>query len=128
MAEEWNLAGPPATPLDFDDQRIRHLTGGGPQNSRIVVVGLGSGGFPVLQHLAMSGWRRFTLIDPDQLESVNLVKYQGLRNDQGRMKMDIAAEWLAERKPHIQVVVDLPNVRDLAESEMSRLDEKSELI
>ena len=122
------MAGKPTETLGLDCQRIRHLTGAGTQDSKITIVGLGSGGFPVMQHLAMSGWRRFTLIDPDKLESVNLVKHPGLRKDQGRLKIDIAAEWLADRNPHSEVVVDPRDIRDLAESEMSRLAEESDLI
>ncbi len=122
------MAGKPAETLELDRQRIRHLTGIGTQDSKITIVGLGSGGFPVMQHLAMSGWRRFTLIDPDKLESVNLVKHPGLRKDQGRLKIDIAAEWLADRNPHSEVAVDPRDIRDLGEPERNRLAEWSDLI
>ena len=122
------MAGEPAEALELDRERIAHLTGTGTQDSRITIVGLGSGGFPVMQHLAMSGWRKFRLIDPDKLESVNLVKHPGLRKDQGRLKVDIAAEWLADRNPRCEVMVDPRDIRKLSEPDMARLAEESDLI
>ena len=89
--------------MTLDDERIRHLIGDGEQASRVLVVGLGSGGFPVLQHLAMSGWRRFALVDPDTLDERNLVKHPARRADLGRKKVDIAADWLADRAPDCEV-------------------------
>lgn len=89
--------------MTLDDERIRHLTGDGERTSRVLVIGLGSGGFPVLQHVAMSGWRRFTLVDPDTLDEKNLVKHPALRTDIGRSKVDIAADWLADRVPSCEV-------------------------
>ena len=122
------MAGTPADALGLDSQRIRHLTGAGAQDSRITIVGLGSGGFPVMQHLAMSGWRKFTLIDPDKLEAVNLVKHPGFRKDQGRLKVDIAAEWLSDRNPRSELEVHPRDIRDLDEVEMNRLAEESDLV
>lgn len=122
------MAGIAAEPLGLDSQRMRHLTGAGAQDSRIVIVGLGSGGFPVMQHLAMSGWWRFTVIDPDKLESVNLVKHPGLRKDQGRLKVDIASEWLSDRNSRSEVVTVSRDIRDLDELEMTRLAEGADLI
>lgn len=109
--------------MTLDDERIRHLTGDGERTSRVLVIGLGSGGFPVLQHIAMSGWRRFALVDPDTLDEKNLVKHPALRADIGRSKVDIAADWLADRVPGCEVEtyrqavedIDAPRLRQLAE-------------
>lgn len=114
--------------LELDSRRIRHLTGTGAQHSQITVVGLGSGGFPVMQHLAMSGWRRFTLIDPDRLESVNLVKHPARRADLGQLKVDIAAEWLLDRNPYCEVRVLPRDILELPESQAGKLAEESDLI
>lgn len=43
---------------------------------RIVVVGLGSGGSTVALELAKSGIERFVLIDPDDLNDVNLIRHE----------------------------------------------------
>lgn len=85
--------------MTFDIQRIRHITGDTDHASRILVIGLGSGGFPVMQHLAMSGWHRFSLVDPDVLDEVNLVKHPGNRSDIGKLKVEIARDWLLDRNP-----------------------------
>ena len=85
--------------LDMD--RIDHLVE--PNQARdatVVVVGLGSGGFPVMQQLAMSGVRRWHLFDPDTLDGVNLVKHPALRAELGTAKVDIAARWLRDRNPN----------------------------
>ncbi len=93
---------PGATALDMD--RIDHLVE--PKQARdatVVVVGLGSGGFPVMQQLAMSGVRRWHLFDPDTLDGVNLVKHPALRADLGTAKVDIATRWLRDRNPNVVV-------------------------
>jgi molybdopterin/thiamine biosynthesis adenylyltransferase len=122
------MAGQAAEPLGLDSQRIRHLTGGATQGSRITIIGLGSGGFPVMQHLAMSGWRRFTLIDPDGLEGLNLVKHPARRADLGRLKVDIAAEWLMDRNPQCEVTVSPRDIFGLDEGERDKLAAESDLI
>lgn len=89
----------------LDDQRIAYLFPNASHASRIMVVGLGSGGFPVVQHLAMSGWRNFTLVDPDTLDSVNLVKHPGRASETGILKVEIARDWLLDRNPQSNVRV-----------------------
>jgi molybdopterin/thiamine biosynthesis adenylyltransferase len=122
------VAGQPAGALELDSQRIRHLTGDSPQRSRVTIIGLGSGGFPVMQHLAMSGWRRFTLIDHDTLEDVNLVKHPARRNDLGRLKVDIAAEWLADRNPASEVAALPGNFLELASHDVDKIMAESDLV
>ena len=57
--------------------------------TRITVVGLGSGGAPVCDHLTMSGIHNWDLYDPDVLEAVNLVKHPRMRRDLGRPKVEV---------------------------------------
>lgn len=84
--------------LDFD--RIAYLLNPEELASKVVtVVGLGSGGAPVCDHLAMNGVRHWNLYDPDFLDGVNLVKHPRMRRDLGRPKVEIQKEWLLDRNP-----------------------------
>jgi molybdopterin/thiamine biosynthesis adenylyltransferase len=88
--------------MDFD--RIEYILS--PESlfhKRVVIVGLGSGGAPVAQHLAMNGVRRWTLYDFDTYEEVNMVKHPAHRSDIGRSKVDIMADWLTDRNPDAEV-------------------------
>jgi molybdopterin/thiamine biosynthesis adenylyltransferase len=92
--------------VSLDTARIDHILRGADLAScTVVVAGLGSGGFPVMQLLSMSGVRRWVLFDPDTLDAVNLVKHPARRSDLGRLKVDIAAEWLNDRNPASSVEV-----------------------
>lgn len=81
-----------------------HLKGRG-----VLVVGAGGLSCPVLSVLAKSGVTRFTLIDDDIVEVSNLHR-QTLYDDAdvGRLKVDAAAERLAQIAPGVDVarVVD----------------------
>lgn len=89
-----------ASDQELDTTRIDYLLGGGRlRDTKIVMVGLGSGGAVVLERLSMCGVGRWSLYDPDVLEAVNLVKHPGRRSDLGRAKTDIAREWLRDRNP-----------------------------
>ena len=117
-----------AAALGLDRQRIRHLTGDSPQRSRVTIIGLGSGGFPVMEHLAMSGWRCFTLIDHDVLEDVNLVKHPAQRSDLGRLKVDVAAEWLADRNPASEVTALAADFLKLPAADVDKIMAESDLV
>ena len=89
---------------DSQNSRIGHLIQ--PQalvDKHLVVVGLGSGGFPVVQHLAMCGLSKWTLVDKDILDEENLEKHIAMRKDIGRMKTEIAEEWIIDRNPEASV-------------------------
>lgn len=91
------------TVLDF--ARIVYLLNPeGLANRLVTVVGLGSGGAPVCDHLAMNGVRRWHLYDPDVLEAPNLVKHPRMRRDLGRPKVEIQKAWLLDRNPRCEVV------------------------
>ena len=88
----------------LNDDRIAHLVNvEGLHDLQVVCLGLGSLGFPAMQHLAMSGVRRWVLIDRETLEPENLVKHPGLRSDLGREKTAVAADWLQDRNPGVEV-------------------------
>ena len=84
--------------LDFD--RIAYLLNPDVLWDKVVtIVGLGSGGAPVCDHLSMNGVRRWNLYDPDVLDGPNLVKHPRMRRDLGRLKVEVQQEWLFDRNP-----------------------------
>jgi hypothetical protein len=90
----------------LDTQRIDYLVRDAEAAAAtITIAGLGSGGFPVMQYLAMCGVRRWKLFDPDALDPVNLVKHPARRSELGLLKVEIARKWLLDRNP--QAVVEL---------------------
>ncbi|BAL90382.1 hypothetical protein AMIS_51620 [Actinoplanes missouriensis 431] len=104
-----------------DTSRIDYLLANRNAADHIVVVGVGSGGFPVLQHLAMSGWANFTLVDPDTLDEPNLVKHPALRAELGRPKTAIARRWLLDRNPGVRCATVEADVLRLPEPELAEL-------
>ncbi len=89
-------------PLDFD--RIKYLLN--PYqfaDIQVTIVGLGSGGAPVCDHLTMNGVRRWHLYDPDTLEAVNLVKHPRRRSELGISKVEIQKQWILDRNPNAEV-------------------------
>ena len=88
--------------LDFD--RIEYLLN--PEqlkDIRVTIVGVGSGGAPVCDHLTMNGIRQWDLYDSDVLSGVNLVKHPRLRKDLNRPKVEIQKEWILDRNPNAVV-------------------------
>jgi len=88
--------------LDFD--RIEYLLN--PEqlaDIKITIVGLGSGGAPVCDHLTMNGIRKWDLYDPDTLDGVNLVKHPRLRSEIGMKKVEIQKRWILDRNPKAEV-------------------------
>lgn len=77
---------------------------------QVTIVGLGSGGAPVCDHLTMNGIRRWHLYDPDILEEVNLVKHPRRRSDLGRSKVEIQNNWILDRNPNAEVAAYTDNV------------------
>lgn len=93
-----------------------------------MVIGLGSGGCPVFQHLAMSGWRDFILMDPDTLDAVNLVKHPGRRGEIGRSKVEIARDWLLDRNPQANAQICPVDIMQLDRDHLARMFSQTELI
>jgi len=89
---------------DSQNSRISHLLSPDSlQGKTLMIVGLGSLGFPAMQHLAMSGVHRWVLVDFDTYEEDNLVKHVGMRSDLGRLKIDVAKDWIVDRIPTARV-------------------------
>ena len=69
----------------------------------VMVAGCGSGGGQVAQHLAMSGVKRFTLVDKDILEIENVIRHVcGIRY-LGWQKTAALADVLRDRNPQVEI-------------------------
>ena len=75
------------------------------KNARVLVVGAGGLGAPVLLYLAAAGVGTLGVVDSDVVEASNLQRQVIHRqSDVGRLKVDSAAESLAEVNPLVRVV------------------------
>lgn len=72
-------------------------------DSRVLVLGCGSGGGNVALQLVMSGIRNFTLLDHDILEPENVIRHVCGRSYLGRKKVDALSEVLQDRNPTVFV-------------------------
>lgn len=69
-------------------------------------VGAGSGGMPVLDMLSRDPRiTRVTLIEPDVYKPHNVVRHLFPLSAVGRLKAELAREWLLERRPDLEVGV-----------------------
>jgi molybdopterin/thiamine biosynthesis adenylyltransferase len=74
--------------------------------AHVFQVGAGSGGMPVLDMLSRDGHvRRVTLVEPDVYKPHNVVRHLFPATAVGRLKAELAAEWLRERRPDLDVRV-----------------------
>jgi molybdopterin/thiamine biosynthesis adenylyltransferase len=72
--------------------------------AHVIQVGAGSGGMPVLDLLCRdSRVTRVTLIEPDVYKPHNVERHVFPPADVGRLKADLAARWLRERRPDLDV-------------------------
>ena len=73
-------------------------------NANIAILGLGGIGSVVLAHLVSAGVRQYTLIDGDSVAANNLNRQLiYCPADEGRRKVDAAADWTAARNPAAMV-------------------------
>jgi hypothetical protein len=72
--------------------------------AHVLQVGAGSGGMPVLDMLARDPRvRRLTLIEPDTYKPHNVERHLFPTSAVGRPKAALAADWLKERRPDLEV-------------------------
>ncbi|SEI03304.1 HesA/MoeB/ThiF family protein [Paracoccus alkenifer] len=113
----------PHSPLSDDelDRYARHIVlrelGGRGQrrlrHSRVLVVGAGALGSPVLLYLAAAGVGRITVADDDTVGLSNLQRQVIFATaDLGRPKVHAAAEALARLNPHVGVTPQPRRIRD----------------
>jgi len=93
---------------------------------RLTIVGLGSGGAPVCDHLTMNGIQHWDLYDYDNLEPINLVKHPRTRKDIGRPKVEIQKEWIIDRNP--RAIVNIYNEDVMSSANFDSSIKKSDLI
>jgi molybdopterin/thiamine biosynthesis adenylyltransferase len=81
--------------------------------AHLIQVGAGSGGMPVLDLLCRdSKIEVVTLIEPDVYKAHNVDRHLFPLSAVGRPKADLAVEWLAERRPDLEVRVLKYNLLD----------------
>jgi molybdopterin/thiamine biosynthesis adenylyltransferase len=69
-------------------------------------VGAGSGGMPVLDMLARDpSVSQVTLVEPDVYKSHNVVRHLFPEAAVGRLKAELAAGWLRDRRPDLEINV-----------------------
>ena len=74
--------------------------------AHILQVGAGSGGMPVLDMVARDPRvDRVTLVEPDVYKPHNVERHLFPASAVGRLKAELAAEWLRERRPDLDVVI-----------------------
>ncbi len=123
---------PPSVPLTSDEieRYARHIVlrdvGGPGQNklkaARVLVVGAGGLGSPVIQYLAAAGIGTLGIVDDDAVSLSNLQRQVLHRTpDLGRPKIASAAAAVAALNPHVAVEgygwrIDAENARELVAS------------
>src|SRR4051812_46790450 len=72
--------------------------------AHLIQVGAGSGGMPVLDLLCRDPrLTRITLIEPDVYKAHNVERHLFPRSAVGQRKADLAAEWVKDRRPELEV-------------------------
>jgi molybdopterin/thiamine biosynthesis adenylyltransferase len=86
--------------------------------AHLVQVGAGSGGMTVLDIVCRDPRiTRVTLIEPDVYKMHNVVRHQFPVSAVGKRKADLAAQWLKERRPELQVDLLVCDLMDSAYAE-----------
>jgi molybdopterin/thiamine biosynthesis adenylyltransferase len=84
-----------------------------PFDMHLFQVGVGSGGMVVLDLVARDqGLSRVTLIDLDVYSQDNVYRHCFPPSGVGRLKVDLAAEWLRERRPDLSITTIADNLTD----------------
>jgi molybdopterin/thiamine biosynthesis adenylyltransferase len=91
--------------------------------SHLFQVGAGSGGMVVLDLVTRDPRvTRVTLVEPDVYKSHNVHRHVFPASAVGRMKAELAAEWVRERRPDVEVVPVVADLTDPArQAEFARL-------
>ncbi|ORE00226.1 UBA4 [Hepatospora eriocheir] len=73
------------------------------RNSKIVIIGMGGLGCPVLMYLANTGILEIGIVDYDRVEITNLQR-QILHKNEGDSKVESAAKFISEMNPHVKII------------------------
>lgn len=96
--------------------------------AHLIQVGAGSGGMAVLELLASDPrFHRVTLIEPDVYKPHNVERHLFPLSAVGRLKAELAEQWLKERRPDLEIRLlpcDLldPAKQDVIEQEVATAD------
>ncbi|MBL4916022.1 HesA/MoeB/ThiF family protein [Szabonella alba] len=109
---------------------LREIGGTGQKrlkSARVLVVGAGGLGSPVLLYLAAAGVGRITVIDPDRVENSNLQRQVIHRDDSlGQPKVQSAADAMRALNPFVEIVTHIGRLdedsRDLLDGQDLILD------
>lgn len=86
----------------------------GIQLVHVFQVGVGSGGMPVLDSVAREQRvTRVTLVEPDIYKPHNIERHIFPVSAVGRLKAEVAREWLAERRADLEVRLIVADLTDL---------------
>jgi adenylyltransferase/sulfurtransferase len=105
---------------------LREIGGGGQAElkyARVLVIGAGGIGSPVIQYLAAAGIGTLTVVDDDRVDLSNLQRQTLFDTaDLGRAKVNIAAREVASLNEHVRVIarqerIGLDNAERLIENQ-----------
>lgn len=94
-----------------DHEYLVQRTGGEPVMRHVIVVGCGSIGSRVAEHLALSGVRKITLVDNDKFSPDNMGRHVLGRKSISQFKVDELAALLKERMPGVQIEARAVNIQ-----------------
>src|SRR5262245_64217056 len=83
--------------------------------AHLLQVGAGSGGMPVLDMLGRDPRvTRVTLVEPDVYKPHNVYRHVFPPSAVGKLKAELAAEWVKERRPDVEVQTLAADITDPA--------------
>ena len=86
------------------------------ENRKVAVVGLGSGGSPVIIELAKAGVGKFVLVDFDRFELHNIVRHVCGLSDLGRLKTNVMRDRVLDKNPFAEVEIFNTNINNAEEA------------
>jgi len=87
-----------------DHEYLVQRTGGKPIKRHVVIVGCGSIGSRVAEHLVLAGVNKITLVDDDKFSPDNLGRHVLGRQSIAKPKVDELAALLKDRMPGVEIV------------------------
>ena len=85
--------------------------------AKVLVVGAGGLGSPVIEYLAAAGVGTLSIADGDKVSLSNLQRQIIHRTDSvGTFKTDSAAEFVAALNPHVEVIVSREMITDMEDA------------
>lgn len=94
----------------------------------VLVVGAGSVGSAMVDMLVRSGVERFTLVDPDAVETSNLSRSVYLMDDVGVSKVDALADHIRRVNPAARVTTVAAALQDVATNELHTVIGRASLV